>query len=97
MARAVMAVDSNQDLTLILPTLGYVLEDLSAVADGLTPYCGDYADRRRRRHSARRPLRTRPPLTHPRRAAPRRRHTPRPADRASPPNHTRERIHNGRP
>ncbi len=44
MARAVMAIDSNQNLTLILPTLGYVLEDLSAVADGLTPYCGDHAD-----------------------------------------------------
>ncbi len=44
MARVVMAGDSNQDLTLILPALGSVLEDLSAVADGLTPYCGDFAE-----------------------------------------------------
>jgi len=43
-ARAVLAVDSNQDLTVILPALGFALEDLSAVADGLTPYCGDHAD-----------------------------------------------------
>ena len=44
MARAVLASDSNQNLNLILPTLGHVLEDLSAVADGLSPYCGDHAD-----------------------------------------------------
>jgi len=39
-----MAHDPEQDLTLILPALARVLDDLSAVADGLTPYCGDYAD-----------------------------------------------------
>jgi len=44
MARAALGADPSQDLTVILPALGYALEDLSAVADGLTPYCGDYAD-----------------------------------------------------
>jgi hypothetical protein len=44
MARAALAADPSQDLTMILPALGHALEDLSAVADGLTPYCGDFAD-----------------------------------------------------
>ncbi len=43
-AAQAMAADGEQDLTVILPALGGVLDDLSAIADGLTPYCGDYAD-----------------------------------------------------
>ncbi len=43
-AAQAMAADCEQDLAVILPALGAVLDDLSAIADGLTPYCGDYAD-----------------------------------------------------
>jgi hypothetical protein len=43
-ARTALAADPCQDLTVILPALGCTLDDLAAVADGLTPYCGDYAD-----------------------------------------------------
>jgi len=44
-ARQAMGHDSEQDLNLILPALADILDDLAAIADGLTPYCGDFSDR----------------------------------------------------
>ncbi len=43
-ARQAMGHDSEQDLNLILPALADILDDLAAIADGLTPYCGDFCD-----------------------------------------------------
>ncbi len=44
-ARQAMEHDHTQHLPLILPALAEILDDLAAIADGLTPYCGDLADR----------------------------------------------------
>src|SRR5205814_1533466 len=44
-ARQAMGHDHEQDLNLILPALADILDDLAAIADGLTPYCGDFCDR----------------------------------------------------
>jgi hypothetical protein len=44
-ARQAMGHDSEQDLNVVLPALADVLDDLAGIADGLTPYCGDFSDR----------------------------------------------------
>lgn len=41
-ARQAMTTDSEQYLPIILPALAAVMRDLSAITDGLTPYCGDF-------------------------------------------------------